>query len=306
MSWNTADLLDRCLAALPEALAGTEADVVVVDNASSDGSAEVAARHPHVRVVANATNVGYATAMNQALAGSRAEVLIALNPDTRPPPGSLATLVDRLLADPGVALVAPKLLGPDGSTQWTARPFPSLGVGAATCLLPGRWQSGRFGRRLSLELAEQPDVPSDVDWVVGAVHVIRADAVAGRKPYDERWFMYVEDIELCWWLAQRGWRRRFEADVAILHVGNASGDQAWGEEYMGRCFDAIYDWYERDRGTAGARAWAALNALRVAARAGVGILARRPQPHVAALRRELPHHTRVVLHGAPPAAGPPT
>lgn len=307
VAWNTAALLDRCLARLPEALAGTDAEIVVVDNASSDGSADAAARHPGVTVVRNPTNVGYARAMNQALAGGDARVLVALNPDTEPPPGSLATLVDRLLADPGVALVAPMLVGADGAPQWTARRFPSIGVGAATCLLPGRWQGGRLGRRLNLELAEQPSRPVDMDWAIGAVHVIRADAVAGRAaPYDERWFMYVEDIELCWWLARRGWRRRFEADVAIPHVGNASGDQAWGQDYMGRCFDAMYDWYERDRTPAGARAWAALNALRVLSRTGMAVLARRPDDHLAALRRELPHHLRVVGRGAPPPAGPPT
>lgn len=305
VSWNTSGLLERCLASLPAALGGAAAEVVVVDNASSDGSAGVAARHHAVRVVRNTTNVGYARAMNQALAGGGADVLIALNPDTEPPPGSLATLVDRLLRAPDVALVAPKLVGPGGVPQWSARRFPSLGVGAAACLLPGRWQGGRLGRHLGLELAEQPADPADVDWAIGAVHVIRAAALEGRAPYDERWFMYVEDIELCWWLAERGWRRRFEADVAIPHVGNASGDQAWGEAYMGRCFDAMYDWYERDRGRAGARAWAALNAVRVASRTGIGVLARRPEAHLAALRRELPHHTRVLLRGAPPPAGPP-
>jgi N-acetylglucosaminyl-diphospho-decaprenol L-rhamnosyltransferase len=305
VSWNTADLLDRCLAALPAALDGTDAEVVVVDNASSDDSADVAVRHPGVRVIRNPTNVGYARAMNQALAGGGVDALIALNPDTEPPPGSLATLVQRLLVDPGVALVAPMLVGAGGEPQWTARRFPSLGVGAATCLLPGRWQGGRLGRHLNLELADQPTGPADVDWAIGAVHVIRADAVAGRAPYDERWFMYVEDLELCWWLARRGWRRRFEADVAIPHVGNAAGGQAWGEDYMGRCFDALYDWYERDRSPIGARAWAALNAVRVLSRTGVGMLARRPDDHLAALRRELPHHTRVVVRGAPPPAGRP-
>ena len=303
VSWNTASLLERCLRALPAALEGVEAEVVVVDNSSSDRSAEIAAAH--ARVVRNATNVGYARAMNQALAGTGAGVLIALNPDTEPPPGSLATLVRRLLDDPGVGLVAPQLVGADGVTQWTARRFPSLGVGAATCILPRRVQRGPIGRHLLLELADQPTAPRDVDWAIGAVHVIRTAALAGRAPYDERWFMYVEDIELCWWLARRGWRRRFEADLAVVHVGNAAGAQAWGDQYMGRCFDAMYDWYERDRSRVGVRAWAALNAVRVAARAGVRIAARRPPERHAQLRRELPHHTRVVLHGAPPLAGPP-
>ena len=303
VSWNTAGLLERCLLSLPAALSRSDAEVVVVDNASSDGSADVAAAHG--RVIRNRANVGYARAMNQALAGGGADVLIALNPDTQPPPGSLDTLVDRLLADPGVALVGPKLVGPDGAPQWTARRFPSVGGGLAGCLLPGRAQGNRLGRHFGLEHAEQPAGPTDVDWVIGAVHVIRAAAVAGRAPYDERWFMYVEDIELCWWLARRGWRRRYEADVVVPHVGNAAGGQAWGDEYMGRCFDAIYDWYERDRSRVGVRVLALLNTIRVATRTGAGVLARRPDEHLAALRRELPHHARVVRHGAPAVAGPP-
>lgn len=306
VSWNTAGHLDRCLAALPAALDGVDAEVVVVDNASSDGSAETAASHAHVRVVTNATNVGYAKGMNQALAGTGAEVLIALNPDTEPPPGSLAKLAGRLLTDPGVALVAPTLVGFDGSSQWSARRFPSLGVGSVTCVLPGRGQRGVLGRRLCLEFADQPSAATDIDWAIGAVHVIRAEALVGRAPYDERWFMYVEDLELCWWLARRGWRRRFEADIVVPHVGNPSGDQAWGDDYIGRCYDAIYDWYERDRSRIGVRMFAALNSVRVATRAGAAVLARRSDAHRAALRRELPHHTRVLLHGAPPPAGPPS
>lgn len=303
VSWNTAPLLERCLDALPAALEGTAAEVVVVDNASADGSADVAARS--ARVVRNPANVGYARAMNQALAGTSADVLVALNPDTLPPPGSLATLVGRLLADPSVGLVAPRLVGPDGTAQWSARRFPSLGVGAATCLLPRRWQRGGLGRRLSLEAAAQPSAPTDVDWAIGAVHVIRAAALGGRAPYDERWFMYVEDLELCWWLARRGWRRRFEADVEVVHVGNAAGAQAWGDEYMGRCYDALYDWYQRDRSPVGVRAWAALNVVRVGVGVGARFVARKSPERYAHLRRELPHHARVVVRGAPPVAGPP-
>jgi N-acetylglucosaminyl-diphospho-decaprenol L-rhamnosyltransferase len=305
VSWNTATLLNQCLLALPAALEGTAAEVVMVDNASADTSAEVAASYPGVRVIRNQTNVGYAKAMNQALVGPGAEVLIALNPDTAPPPGSLATLVERLLADPGVGLVAPRLVNPDGTDQYSARCFPAPAGAAAACFIPKRWQAGRLGRRFRLEAAAGPQQPTDIDWVIGAVHVIRAGALHGRPPYDERWFMYVEDVELCWWLAERGWRRRIEADVTVPHVGNAAGDQAWGEDYCGRCFDAVYDWYGRDRGPASVRVLAALNTVAVASRTVVGVVARRPHDHVAALRRELPHHARVVLRGPPAPGGAP-
>jgi N-acetylglucosaminyl-diphospho-decaprenol L-rhamnosyltransferase len=310
VSWNTASLLDRCLSALPAALDGADASVVVVDNASTDCSADVAAAHAGVTVVRNDTNRGYGRAMNQALAPADAAVLIALNPDTEPPPGSLATLVARLWADPGIGLVAPQLVDAAGRPQYTARRFPSLEVAAASCLLPVRAQAGAWGRELFLEAAPQPSEAVDVDWAIGAVHVIRASALRGRLPYDERWFMYVEDIELCWWMAQRGWRRRFEAGVRIPHVGNASGAQAWGDDYDRRCFDAIYDWYQRDVGAGKARALAALNALTAASRAAVGRLAQRPADHVANRAQAARYHAGVALHGPPapsgPTTGPPT
>ena len=306
VSWNTAELLSRCLAALPAALAGVDFDVVVVDNDSTDDSAEVAARTPSVRLIRNPVNVGYGRAMNQALAGAAAAVLVALNPDTVPPPHSLARLAGRLLADPGVGLVAPQLVDSAGVAQHTARGFPSLAGAAATCLLPVRWHGGTLGRRLLLEAAPQPEGPQDVDWVIGAVHVIRASAVRGRRPYDERWFMYAEDIELCWWLALRGWRRRLEADITVPHLGNASGDQAWADGYMERCYDAIYDWYQRDVSAVGVRALAGLNAVTAGSRAAAGMVLRRSEEHVAWLRRIAPYHARVALYGAPEPGGPPT
>jgi GT2 family glycosyltransferase len=126
VSWNTAALLDRCLAALPAATNGLNAEVVLVDNASSDHSVEVARRHAGVTVVANEENVGYARGMNQALTHDAGptppEVLIALNPDTVPPPGSLTRLVEDLLGQPEVGLIVPQLLNPDGTLQHSVSP----------------------------------------------------------------------------------------------------------------------------------------------------------------------------------------
>jgi len=305
VSWNTASLLDRCLAALPAALAGTDFEVVVVDNDSGDGSAEVVARHRGVRLIRNPANVGYGRAMNQALAGTDAAVLIALNPDTEAPPGSLARLARRLLADPGAGVVSPQLVDRQGTPQHTGRRFPSLRLAAAVSLIPVRYHDGALGRRLLLEAAPPPAAPVDVDWVIGAVHVIRASALSGRPPYDERWFMYAEDIELCWWLAARGWRCRLEADITVTHVGNASGSQAWAGSYDRRCLDAIYDWYQRDRGRFEVRAWAAVNTFGVATRALFGSATGRAEDHVAWLWGVVPYHARVLAKGAPPLHGPP-
>jgi GT2 family glycosyltransferase len=294
VSWNTADLLDRCLVALPAALGGLEAEVVVVDNDSSDGSADRAAGHPGVRVVRNDANVGYARAMNQALAGSDAPVLVALNPDTEPPPGSLATLVRRLHDHPDTAVVVPRLVGGDGRLQHSVYRFPTAAGAAVVCFAPARWQRGRLGRRWWLEGAAPHDESGPVDWAIGAVHVVRAAAVDPSAVYSERWFMYVEDIELCWRVRQHGWRVRLEADVSVPHVGNAAGEQAWGTGRERRYWAASYDFQRLARGPVRARAWAVVNTLGVVYRLVVSALGGRRQ-QARDLARVLPVHATAVV-----------
>jgi GT2 family glycosyltransferase len=260
VSWNTRSLLERCLRSLGDAASGLGIEVVVVDNASDDGSADAARAFPGVRVIENRENVGYARAMNQALAEAPREVdvLVALNSDTELPPGSLGALVDRLVEDPGIGLVAPRLVKLDGSTQHSVYRFPSLRLALSVALLPERLQRGWLARRLWLEGRAPHDRSGDVDWPVGAVHVMRASAV-GDRPYSERWFMYVEDLDLCWRLARLGWRRSFAADISVVHVGNASGEQAWGDRQVERWLDASYDWFRSERGAVRTIAWGAVN-----------------------------------------------
>jgi N-acetylglucosaminyl-diphospho-decaprenol L-rhamnosyltransferase len=271
VSWNTATWLDRCLASLPGALAGLDAEVVVVDNASDDDSAEVAGRHDGVRVLRNGENTGYARAMNLALRGATAPVLIALNPDAEPGPGSLAALVERLTRHPDVGLVSPRLCNLDGTPQHSAYRFPSLRLAAAVCLLPAALQRGRIGRRWLLEGAPEPTGAADVDWTTGAVHCMRAVAT-GAQPYRERWFMYVEDLDLCFRLRQEGWRVVFDPDVTVGHAGNAAGSRAWGAGRDRRVLEASYDWYRLERGPVSVRAWAGVNAIGLAGRLAASAL----------------------------------
>lgn len=300
-------MLDACLSSLPASLQGADAEIVVVDNDSADGSAEVARRHPGVTVIRNPVNVGYAAAMNQALRGMDSSfepaALIALNPDTVPPPGGLTRLLECLEEDASVGLVVPKLINPDGTAQHSVYKFPSPAVSAVAGMVPLRWQTGRLAHRWWLEGRASHDHPSDVDWAIGAVHVIRASAVDPVAPYNERWFMYVEDLDLCWRLAQAGWRRCLEPSVAVLHVGNASGSQAWGETRTRKWLAATYDWYRMRHGKFAVRLWAVANLAGVLTRiigAGLRMAIRRPiEPWRRDLWRVLPLHLRVLLRGVP-------
>ena len=297
VSWNTAALLGRCLDALPAALGDLRAEVVVVDNASADSSAQVADR-PGVQLVVNADNVGYARGMNQALAGTDAPVLIALNPDTVPPPGSLARLVDALHAAPRAGVVAPRLVHPDGRPQHSAYRFPSAALAAVVCFAPAALQRGRLGERFGLEAAAAPERAGPVDWAIGAVHVIRRAALDGGAPYTERSFMYAEDLELCWRLGRNGWRTELVTDVAVPHAANSAGAQAWGADRDRRWWAASYDVYALVRGRGAARRYALVNALGVLWRILLGrVLAlvpvgdrRRRRATADALARVLPVH----------------
>ncbi|MCI0633687.1 MAG: glycosyltransferase, partial [Actinobacteria bacterium] len=237
--------------------------VVVVDNASSDASVDVAERHPGTTVIRNRENLGYSRAMNCALAGGEVDVLIALNPDTEPAPGSLATLARRLVELPDVGLVVPRLLNRDRSVQHSVFRFPSPRQAAAVLLPPPRVLRRGLGERWWAEGYAPHDRATDIDWAIGAVHVIRASALTGELPYDELSFMYVEDVDLCWRLARRGWRRRLEPDAEVGHVGNAAGAQAWGSERTKRWMTVTYDWYERTFGRGATRRWAAVHTLAI-------------------------------------------
>ena len=305
VSWNTADHLARCLDALPAAVDGMVAEVVVVDNASTDGSADVAEAHPGVRVVRNGTNVGYARAVNQALAGTEAPALIALNPDTVPPPGSLRALVARL-RETGAGVVVPVLRNPDGTRQHSVHRFPSRRL-AVVVSLPGRLHRGRLGRRFWLESADGPTPGGPVDWAIGAVHVIDATALGpDEPPYSERWFMYVEDLDLCHRLARRGRVTWLDLDVEVVHVGNAAGAQAWGDARDRRWWWATYDFVHLTAGASVLRQLAGLHLLSAVGHL-VGAVAasiprrpgrRRHRDRVRALARVLDVHALVLARGA--------
>jgi len=303
VSWNTAELLDRCLAALPAALGGRDAEVVVVDNASADGSAEVVRSHAGVRLIGNPDNRGYARAMNQALthAPGGAGTLIALNPDTEPPAGSLDSLVGFLDHRPDVGLVVPRLLNADGTEQHSVHRFPSVALEAVR-LAPARLRRGPLGRRWWLERHSDHRVVADVDWAIGAVHVIRTEALGGQAPYDERWFMYTEDMDLCWRVRRRGWRVVLDGEVAVPHLHNAAGAQAWGAQRAARFAATNYDWYRRVHGEAAARRWGATKAAGSAVKLAAGAVLRLARPssaeghRIVSLQRGLlPIHLREAI-----------
>jgi GT2 family glycosyltransferase len=227
VNWNVRDLLRRCLASLPGA-AGPHMryEVIVVDNASHDDSgAMVRAEFPAVRLRANTTNRGFSGGNNDGIRLAQGRTLLLLNPDTEMQPGSLAALLVALDVAPEVGMVGPRLLYPDGSVQPSRRRFPTL----ATALLESTPLQPYLPNHPLLRryyVADQPDdVEQDVDWITGACMLVRRAVIAQVGGFDEGYFMYSEELDLCRRIKEAGWRIVYQPAAVVVHYEGRSADQ---------------------------------------------------------------------------------
>lgn len=229
VTFNTAELTTTALRRLLDTDQGCDLRVMVHDNASGDGTPQVLAEVvPEADVEVGDENLGFARAVNRMLARSDAPWFMALNSDAWPEPGAVAQLVRAGEQHPEAAAIAPKLLRPDGSLEHSTHGFPSLAVAGADALgvrgrLPRRWASRRC-----LAGHWSHDQARAVDWAVGAALLLRRRAVEEIGGFDERFFMYVEDLAWCWSARQAGWTVWFEPAATVRHVGNASGAAHFG------------------------------------------------------------------------------
>lgn len=221
VNWNTRDMLLACLASVAAHAPG--AAVVVVDNASTDGSAEaVAAAYPHVRLIRNAENLGFARANNQVLAAVATPYVWLLNSDTELRAGALDALERYAEARPRLAVVGSALINPDGSPQPCAFAFPSpFATWAEWLYLPGalaRWRDRLGALRPRRERGA-------TDWVLGASMLVRTAAIAEVGPLDEGYFMYSEEVDWCRRFRDAGWEVHLEPDSVVMHHGGGSTRQ---------------------------------------------------------------------------------
>ncbi len=230
VSWNVRDLLRTCLAALP-----CDAEVIVVDNASSDGSAAmVSAEFPAVKLVANSENRGFTGGNNQGLALAHGQYILLLNPDTLVQGDALATLVEYLESHPAAGVVGPQLRYGDGSPQSSRRRFPTL----ATALLestPLAWhwppERNRWARRY--HLADRPgDVEQEVDWLVGAALLTRRAVLDKVGGFDEGYFMYSEELDWQKRVKDAGWKIVYLPEAVITHYEGRSSEQVTAARHI--------------------------------------------------------------------------
>lgn len=228
VSFNTRDLLRECLTLLYGQQAGCSFEVIVADNASTDGSLTMlAVTFPQVQVIQNQANLGYTRPMNQALCAAGGRYLMQLNPDTLPQPGFLDSLVGFMDANPQVGLCTPKVLNRDGTLQKqcrrsAARPWDALThMLGLSRLFP---HSRVFGHYLMTYLPE--DQTAEVEAVSGSCMVIRREVVQQIGYLDERFFAYQEDADFSFRARAAGWMIYYYPGAQIIHYGGHGGSRS--------------------------------------------------------------------------------
>jgi hypothetical protein len=217
VNWNTREHLRACLASL-RAADGSDLSVIVVDNASTDGSAEmVRAEFPEVCLIANDRNLGYAAGNNQGLAVAQSEWLLLLNPDTELGREALEGLAGFLRDHPKAGAVAPRLVHADGRIQESVRGFPTPDAlfGQITGLAPETYRT---------PIATVTE-PLPVDQPMASCLLLRREALAQVGPMDERFPIFFNDVDLCYRLKEAGWEIWYLPQLRVLHHGGASTRQ---------------------------------------------------------------------------------
>ena len=228
VNYNAGSDLTQALQSIATDLAGRTWEAVVVDNASSDGSERrVDEFAPYARLVRNATNAGFGRAVNQGVAASTAPFVLIMNPDCRLMRGAVRTLQAQLEAHDACAIVGPRVLDPDGAVQGSARGDPDMltGVFGRTGRLRAWFPWIAAARRNIVTDAAAGNASSsiEVDWVSGACMLVRRSAFESVGGFDERYFLYWEDADLCRRLRARGYRVRYVPGATAVHsVGRSS------------------------------------------------------------------------------------
>jgi GT2 family glycosyltransferase len=262
VSWRTRDLTLACLRSIDSAIARGEARVetVLVDNASGDGTPEAVRReHPAARVVENARNLGFAAGCNVGLAHCSARYVLFLNPDAEAARGALPALVRFLDEHEEAGAVGCRLVTSSGEPQFSAGRFltPLNQFAEVTGL--SRFSASEALRRSYDEEALRGDAV-EVDWLAGACLAVRRAALDEVGSFDERFFMYGEDEDLCYRLRAAGWRVYLLPGVAVRHEGGRSAAQAI-ERMRAEARASQEAFLRKHRGAASALAFRALMRL---------------------------------------------
>lgn len=263
VNFNTGAYLERCLASLERHRGDVALDVLVIDNASHDGSHRSAAdAHPWVRLVENPTNVFLSPAWNQGIRDTDAPFVLLLNPDTEWWAGTLAGLVAVAREDPRAGIVGPMVRNSDGTIYESGRPFPSVIDAVGHAFLGPVAPANPFTRRYLLDGWDRTS-PRDVDWVSGCCMLVPRAAFDEVGLLDEGFPLFGEELDLATRMRDAGRTVRYAPEVEIVHeIGVSRGTDP---RMLRMHSDSIYRYYRKHRAAGWRRAtlpvaWAALRA----------------------------------------------
>lgn len=227
VTYNSALLIDSLLQRLQSEVQSLssqwQTEVLLVDNQSRDGTADVVARlHPWVRLLRSETNLGFAKGNNWAASQAAGKYLLLLNPDALPDSGALLRGLQLMFQHPEVGMGGGMLRNTQNESQPSARMFPSLwGEWASLSGMSAKYPNSRLWSRMDRGWADDQAV-ADVDWIPGAFVYIRADVFAKWGGFDERFFLYYEELDFCRNLRLHGWKVRYWPELKAEHIGGAS------------------------------------------------------------------------------------
>jgi N-acetylglucosaminyl-diphospho-decaprenol L-rhamnosyltransferase len=225
VNYKVYDELTACLTALTADPDGRNAEVVIVDYESDQVRLTKALTlHPQASAISHRDNRGFAAGINEAAARASGRLLLLLNPDARVEAGTIRTLTTQLESAPNILAVGPCVVSLDGEVQPTGRTFPTAltGLFGRTSMFTRFWPQNPVSRR-NLPSADARE-PIDVDWIAGTCVLIRAETFRAVDGFDEGYFLYWEDADLCQRLRERGGRIMYVPHARVLH-GTAKSSQ---------------------------------------------------------------------------------
>ncbi len=221
VSYNVRQLLLNCIQSIIDTTASINYEIIVVDNASNDGSAPaVKERFPQLQVIANGENAGFASANNQGFAVSKGRFLLLLNPDTVVKPDAIKSGLDFIKSTPDAGMAGCRLLNPDGTLQKSIRRFPSVHENIARAFFVDRFVFSEHRKGIYYRT-----LPFEIDYCAGAFMMIRKEALGDMPLLNPDFFMYAEEKDLALRLKEKGWKTYFVPSGEIIHLGEQSTDQ---------------------------------------------------------------------------------
>jgi GT2 family glycosyltransferase len=225
VSWNTRDDLRHCLESL-FANEGASYEVIAIDNASADDSAEmVRTEFPSVKLIANDANLGFAKGSNQGIAVSAGRYILLLNPDSEVRPGFISCMVAFGDEHPEYGIFGPKVLNPNGTLQYSCRRFPTLAAGFFRNTILGKYfPHNTYLMDYLMANWDHNDV-REVDWVSGCSMTVRREALDDIGMLDEQFYMYVEDVDFAYRAKQKGYKVAYNPGAVVVHARAKSSDK---------------------------------------------------------------------------------